>query len=190
LVTDAYFSGTKVAWILDNIAGAREKAEAGKLAFGQWTAFSVAADGRAAAHYGCEQCQPDDVVRHPQALVVEFDLKRLNVRLRCCRRLCQAAWLRRDGRWNVRQADSDCGDGGRPAAATFGQACYEAGMAKNTYGTGCFMLMNTGSEAKESNNNLLTTVGWTVGESPMQYALEGSVFIAGAAVQWLRDEMS
>ncbi len=81
------------------------------------------------------------------------------------------------------------GIAGDQQAATFGQACYEPGMAKNTYGTGCFMLMNTGSSAKESHHNLLTTVGWTVGQGAMQYMLEGSVFIAGAAIQWLRDEM-
>jgi glycerol kinase len=81
------------------------------------------------------------------------------------------------------------GMAGDQQAATFGQACYGPGLAKNTYGTGCFMLMNTGHEAVTSQNNLLTTVAWTVDQNPMQYALEGSVFIAGAAVQWLRDEM-
>jgi glycerol kinase len=78
---------------------------------------------------------------------------------------------------------------GDQQAATFGQACFQAGMAKNTYGTGCFMLMNTGAEAVESQNNLLTTVGWQVDGEPVQYALEGSIFIAGAAVQWLRDAL-
>ena len=81
------------------------------------------------------------------------------------------------------------GMAGDQQAATFGQACFVPGLVKNTYGTGCFMLMNTGKKAVASNHKLLTTVAWTVGENPMQYALEGSIFIAGAAVQWLRDEM-
>ncbi|MDZ4766498.1 MAG: glycerol kinase GlpK, partial [Chloroflexota bacterium] len=81
------------------------------------------------------------------------------------------------------------GVAGDQQAATFGQLCFDAGMAKNTYGTGCFMLMNTGAEAVSSKHNLLTTVAWKVGDAPTQYALEGSVFIAGAAIQWLRDEM-
>jgi glycerol kinase len=78
---------------------------------------------------------------------------------------------------------------GDQQAATFGQVCTSAGLAKNTYGTGCFMLMNTGDKAVASKNNLLTTVAWKLGDAPTQYALEGSVFIAGAAVQWLRDEL-
>jgi glycerol kinase len=81
------------------------------------------------------------------------------------------------------------GMAGDQQAATFGQACYTPGMVKNTYGTGCFMLMNTGHEAVESRNNLLTTIGWKLGEQPTQYALEGSVFITGAVIQWLRDEL-
>jgi glycerol kinase len=81
------------------------------------------------------------------------------------------------------------GMAGDQQAATFGQVCYAPGLAKNTYGTGCFMLMNTGHEAVESKNNLLTTIGWKLGENPTQYALEGSVFIAGAVIQWLRDEL-
>jgi glycerol kinase len=81
------------------------------------------------------------------------------------------------------------GIAGDQQAATFGQACYEAGLSKQTYGTGAFMLMNTGAEAKASKNNLLTTIAWRIGEEPTQYALEGSIFIAGAAVQWLRDEL-
>ena len=81
------------------------------------------------------------------------------------------------------------GMAGDQQAATFGQAAYQAGMAKNTYGTGCFMLMNTGDTAQKSANNLLTTIAWQVEDQPLQYALEGSIFVAGAAVQWLRDEM-
>jgi len=81
------------------------------------------------------------------------------------------------------------GMAGDQQAATFGQAAYQAGMAKNTYGTGCFMLMNTGGAPQSSANNLLSTVAWQIGEEPVQYALEGSIFVAGAALQWLRDEM-
>ena len=81
------------------------------------------------------------------------------------------------------------GMAGDQQAATFGQAAYQAGMAKNTYGTGCFMLMNTGDQPQTSANNMLTTIAWQVGDNALQYALEGSIFMAGAAVQWLRDEM-
>ncbi len=191
LVTDPYFSGTKVAWILDNVQGAREKAEAGKLAFGTIDCFLVWRLTGGRLHI-------TDVSNASRTMLYDIHkrwwsntiLKRFNIPASILPQIVPSSMI---------YGETDAGIFGKPIkiagmagdqqAATFGQACYTAGMAKNTYGTGCFMLMNTGSEAKESRNNLLTTVGWTLGESPMQYALEGSVFIAGAAVQWLRDEL-
>lgn len=191
LVTDAYFSGTKVAWLLDHVPGAREKAEAGKLAFGTIDSFLVWNLTGGRLHI-------TDVSNASRTMLYDIHkrwwsntiLKRLNI---------PASMLPQVVPSSMVYGETDSGMFGQPIriagiagdqqAATFGQACYQPGMAKNTYGTGCFMLMNTGTEATVSKNNLLTTVGWTIGESPMQYVLEGSVFIAGAAIQWLRDEM-
>ncbi len=191
LVTDAYFSGTKVAWILDNVPGAREKAEAGKLAFGTIDCFLAWRLTGGRLHI-------TDVSNASRTMLYDIHkrwwsnsiLKRLNIPASMLPQVVPSSMV-------YGETDAEifgkpiriAGMAGDQQAATFGQACYTPGMAKNTYGTGCFMLMNTGAEAKESHNNLLTTVGWTVGETPMQYALEGSVFIAGAAVQWLRDEL-
>lgn len=191
LVTDAYFSGTKVAWLLDNVPGAREKAEAGKLAFGTIDSFLIWRLTGGRLHI-------TDVSNASRTMLYDIHkrwwsttmLKRLNIPQSILPQVVPSSMI-------YGETDEElfgksiviAGIAGDQQAATFGQACYEPGMVKNTYGTGCFMLMNTGHEAKESHNNLLTTVGWTVGESPMQYMLEGSVFIAGAAVQWLRDEM-
>lgn len=191
LVTDAYFSGTKVAWLLDNIPGARERAEAGKLAFGTIDSFLVWRLTGGRLHI-------TDVSNASRTMLYDIHkrwwsttmLKRLNIPQAILPQVVPSSMIY--GETNAELFGKPiviAGIAGDQQAATFGQACYEPGMVKNTYGTGCFMLMNTGHEAKESRNNLLTTVGWTVGESPMQYMLEGSVFIAGAAVQWLRDEM-
>ena len=191
LVTDAYFSGTKVAWLLDNVAGAREKAEAGQLAFGTVDSFLVWKLTGGALHI-------TDVSNAARTMLFDIHrgrwspaiLERLNIprallpEVRPCSQV-----------YGETQADMFgaplpiAGMAGDQQAATFGQAAYQAGMAKNTYGTGCFMLMNTGDKPQTSANNLLTTVAWQVGEGAVQYALEGSIFIAGAAVQWLRDEM-
>lgn len=191
LVTDAYFSGTKVAWLLDNIPGARERAEAGKLAFGTIDSFLVWRLTGGRLHI-------TDVSNASRTMLYDIHkrwwsttmLKRLNIPQAILPQVVPSSMIYGETTTELfGKPIVIAGIAGDQQAATFGQACYEPGMVKNTYGTGCFMLMNTGHEAKESRNNLLTTVGWTVGESPMQYMLEGSVFIAGAAVQWLRDEM-
>ncbi len=191
LVTDAYFSGTKVAWLLDNVAGARERAEAGKLAFGTVDSFLVWRLSGGHLHI-------TDVSNASRTMLFDIHkrwwsntiLKRLNIPAAMLPQVVPSSMIYGLTAPEMFGAPVKiAGIAGDQQAATFGQACYEPGMAKNTYGTGCFMLMNTGSEAKASQHNLLTTVGWTVGQGAMQYALEGSVFIAGAAIQWLRDEM-
>lgn len=191
LVTDAYFSATKVAWLLDNVAGAREKAEAGELAFGTIDSFLVWKLSGGRLHItdvsNAARTMLFDIHRGDWA---EAILERLNI---------PRAILPEVRPCSQRYGDCDAAHFGAPIpiagmagdqqAATFGQAAYQAGMAKNTYGTGCFMLMNTGDKPQSSANNLLTTIAWQVGDEAMQYALEGSIFVAGAAVQWLRDEM-
>jgi glycerol kinase len=191
LVTDAYFSGTKVAWILDNVPGAREKAEAGKLAFGTIDTFIVWRLTGGRLHItdvsNASRTMLYDIHKHWWSTTM---LKRLNIPNAILPQVVSSSMIY--GETNPElfgQAIRIAGIAGDQQAATFGQACYVPGLVKNTYGTGCFMLMNTGKKAIPSKNNLLTTVAWTVGENPMQYALEGSVFIAGAAIQWLRDEL-
>ena len=191
LVTDAYFSGTKVAWLLDNVAGARQRAEAGELAFGTIDSFLVWKLTAGALHI-------TDVSNAARTMLFDIHkgdwsdaiLERLNIprallpQVRPCSQVygeCDASLFG--------AAIPIAGMAGDQQAATFGQAAYQGGMAKNTYGTGCFMLMNTGGQPQVSRNNLLTTIAWQVGDSARQYALEGSIFMAGAAVQWLRDEM-
>ena len=191
LVTDAYFSGTKVAWLLENVAGARERAEAGELAFGTVDSYLLWKLTGGALHI-------TDVSNAARTMLFDIHrgdwsgaiLERLNIPrallpdARPCSQLYGETLPALLG-----TALPIAGMAGDQQAATFGQAAYQAGMAKNTYGTGCFMLMNTGDKPQASANNLLTTIAWQVGEAPMQYALEGSIFMAGAAVQWLRDEM-
>jgi glycerol kinase len=191
LVTDAYFSGTKVAWILDNVPGAREKAEAGKLAFGTIDSFLVWRLTGGRLHItdvsNASRTMLYDIHKHWWSSTM---LKRLNIPNAILPQVVPSSMIY--GETNPElfgQSIRIAGMAGDQQAATFGQACFIPGLVKNTYGTGCFMLMNTGSKAIPSENNLLTTVAWTVGENAMQYALEGSVFIAGAAIQWLRDEM-
>lgn len=189
LVTDAYFSGTKVKWILENVAGAMEKAQAGKLAFGTIDSFLVWKLTGGRLHI-------TDVSNASRTMLYDIHKKwwsntiltRFNVPQSMLPQVVSSS---------ASYGETDESIFGKPIviggiagdqqAATFGQACYEVGMVKNTYGTGCFMLLNTGDKAVPSHNNLLTTVGWRVEEKPTQYALEGSVFIAGAGIQWLRD---
>ena len=191
LVTDAYFSATKVAWLLENVAGAREKAEAGALAFGTIDSFLVWKLSGGRLHI-------TDVSNAARTML--FDIHRGEWSDAILERLSiPRAVLPEVRPCSQRYGDCDAslfgapipvaGMAGDQQAATFGQAAYQAGMAKNTYGTGCFMLMNTGDAPMSSANNLLTTIAWQVADEAPQYALEGSIFVAGAAVQWLRDEM-
>jgi glycerol kinase len=189
LVTDAYFSGTKVKWILDNVEGAREKADRGELLFGNVDTFLMWRLSKGRVHatdpsnasrtllYNIYKGEWDDVILNelgiPRSMLPTVEAS-------------SGVFGETDPEFFGAPIQM-AGDAGDQQAATFGQACYEVGMAKNTYGTGCFMLMNTGTQGVPSQNGLLTTLGWRVGNEPTIYCLEGSIFITGAAVQWLRD---
>ena len=186
LVLDAYFSGTKLQWLLDHVPGARARAERGELAFGTvdtWLIWNLTKGG---AHV----TDPSNASRTLLFNIHTGDWDDELLRLLRVPRAVLPQVVRSSG--VVATADIGgasipiAGIAGDQQAALFGQACHSPGMAKNTYGTGCFLLMNTGAEAVASRNNLLTTVAWNCG-GPTQYALEGSVFIGGAVVQWLRD---
>ncbi len=190
LVTDAYFSGTKVKWILDNVPGVREKAERGEALFGNVDTFLMWRLSRGRIHV----TDPSNASRTLLYNIYKGDwddviLKELGVP----RAMLPAVMASSDvyGETNPEffgGAIKMAGDAGDQQAATFGQACFDVGMAKNTYGTGCFMLMNTGNKGVPSQNGLLTTIAWGIGKD-VTYALEGSIFITGAAVQWLRDSL-
>jgi glycerol kinase len=187
---DPYFSGSKVRWILDHVTGAQARADAGKLAFGtvdSWLLWQLTS-GR--QHI-------TDVTNASRTLLYNIHTGEWDSAL------LELFGVPRSMLPEVRASSEVYGEVGSdlfPAgvpiagiagdqqAALFGQACFEPGMAKNTYGTGCFLLMNTGATPVPSKNNLLTTIAWKIG-GLTEYALEGSVFIAGAAVQWLRDEL-
>jgi glycerol kinase len=186
LVLDAYFSGTKLKWLLDNVPGARERAQRGELAFGtvdSWLIYKLCG-----AHL-------TDVSNASRTLLfnihsLQWDpelLDLLDIPAALLPQVVPSSGVVGASRPELLgSAIPIAGIGGDQQAATFGQACHQPGMAKNTYGTGCFMLMHTGRTAIASSNNLLTTVGWQIG-AHTDYLLEGSVFNAGAAVQWLRD---
>ncbi|MCG0275405.1 MAG: glycerol kinase GlpK [Thermosediminibacteraceae bacterium] len=190
LVVDAYFSGTKIKWILDNVEGAREKAERGELLFGNvdtWLIWNLTGGKVHVTDYSNASRTmifnihtldwDDDILRElgiPRAMLPEVK---------------PSSFIYGHTDRDIFGAEVPiAGDAGDQQAALFGQACYKPGMAKNTYGTGCFMLMNTGEKAVESQSGLLTTIAWGV-NGKVEYALEGSIFIAGAVVQWLRDEL-
>jgi glycerol kinase len=188
LVTDAYFSGTKVKWILDNVAGARAKAEAGELCFGtidSWLLWKLTAgkvhatdvsNASRTLMYNIHTLEWDkDLLKLftiPQSMLPEV-------------RSSSEVYGHTENILTAAQIPV-AGIAGDQQSALFGQMCTQSGMVKNTYGTGCFMLMNTGNKPVTSNNNLLTTIAWKV-NGEVQYALEGSVFVGGAVVQWLRD---
>ena len=191
LVTDAYFSGTKVAWLLENVEGARERAEAGELAFGTIDSYLIWQLTGGALHI-------TDVSNAARTMLFDIHrgawsdaiLERLRIPRAILPEVRPSSQIYGECAAEIFGAPIPiAGMAGDQQAATFGQAAYRAGMAKNTYGTGCFMLMNTGESPQSSRNNLLTTVAWKLDDDAMQYALEGSIFMAGAAVQWLRDEM-
>lgn len=188
LVVDAYFSGTKVKWILDNVKGTRKQAEKGELAFGtvdSWLIWNLT-NG---------QTHVTDYSNASRTLMYNIS------ELKWDKKLLKALDVPASVLPEVKDSSSVYGKtdkslfGGEIAiagiagdqqSALFGQACFEPGMAKNTYGTGCFMLMNTGENPVKSKQGLLTTIAWGL-DGKVEYALEGSVFIAGAAIQWLRD---
>jgi glycerol kinase len=186
LVLDAYFSGTKLQWLLDHIPGARVRAERGELAFGTIDSWLIWHLTKGGAHV----TDPSNASRTLLFDIHAGDWDDELLRLLRVPRAVLPQVVPSSG--VVATADFGAakipiaGIAGDQQAALFGQACHAPGMAKNTYGTGCFLLMNTGAGAVSSRNNLLTTVAWDCG-GPTQYALEGSVFIGGAVVQWLRD---
>lgn len=189
LVIDAYFSGTKVKWILDNVDGAREKAENGDLLFGTIDTWLIWNLTRGRKHVTDFSNASRTMIYNIQELSWdERMLKELNIPTSLLPEVKPSSEI-------YGTTDPDLfggaeipisGVAGDQQAALFGQACFEPGMAKNTYGTGCFMLMNTGDKAVASESGLLTTIAWGL-NGKVEYALEGSIFIAGAAVQWLRD---
>jgi len=190
LVIDAYFSATKLKWILDNVADARKKAANGELAFGTidtWLTWKLSggevhvtdvSNASRTMLLNIHTCEWDD------ELLKLFDIpKSLLPEVKPSSKVYGVTGsLVPDSRMPI------AGIAGDQQAALFGQLCTQPGMVKNTYGTGCFMLMNTGEKAIASKNNLLTTIAWKINDK-VEYALEGSVFIAGAVVQWLRDEL-
>jgi len=186
LVIDAYFSGTKIKWILDNVAGARQKAENGDLLFGTvdtWLIWNLTGGRVHATDYS------------NASRTMLYNIRKLD----WDDSLLKAMNIPRQMLPEVRNSSGNFGEyvyegqhipiggvAGDQQAALFGNACFQEGTSKNTYGTGCFMLMNTGSKIVTSNSGLVSTIAWGL-DSKVSYALEGSIFIAGAAVQWLRD---
>ncbi len=188
LVIDAYFSGTKLKWLLDNVSAARERAARGELAFGtidSWLIFKLT-EGKVHATDVSNASRTMLFNIHAldwdNELLALMDIPR-NVLPQI---VSSSAVLGHTACEGLPKGIPIAGVAGDQQAALFGQACHRPGMAKNTYGTGCFMLMNTGETPVASRNRLLTTVAWRIGNTTA-YALEGSVFMAGAAVQWLRD---
>jgi glycerol kinase len=190
LVVDAYFSGTKVKWILDNVEGAREKAEKGDLLFGNidtWLIWNLTGGKNHVTDYSNAS---RTMLFNINTLKWDEDiLKELNIPESMLPEAKPSSFIYGYTTKEMFGAEIPiAGAAGDQQAALFGQACFQPGMAKNTYGTGCFMLMNTGEKLVGSNNGLLTTIAWGL-NGKVEYALEGSIFVAGAAVQWLRDEL-
>ncbi|KND62182.1 Glycerol kinase [Candidatus Burkholderia verschuerenii] len=188
LPIDAYFSATKIRWILDNVEGARDKARQGRLAFGTVDSWLVWNFTQGAMHI-------TDVTNASRTMLFDIHARRWDDELLEAFeiprsmlpevRSCSEVYGKTQG--TVFAADVSLASiAGDQHAALFGQMCTDVGMVKNTYGTGCFLVMNTGDAPIESRNNLVTTIAWQIGDR-VNYALEGSIFIAGAVVQWLRD---
>ncbi len=188
LVLDAYFSGTKLKWILDNVEGAREKAEAGELCFGtvdSWLVWKLTR-GNMFITDVTNACRTMLFNIHTMSWDDEL-LSLFNIPKSILPEVKESSEIYGETATTLFSSKIPIsGIAGDQQAALFGQMCTKPGMVKNTYGTGCFLLMNTGDEAVYSENNLLTTVAWKI-NGKTTYALEGSVFVGGAAVQWLRD---
>jgi glycerol kinase len=190
LVLDAYFSATKIQWLLDNIEDLRRKAEDGQIAFGtvdSWLVWKLTggrvhvtdySNASRTLLFNIHSLKWDDellqIMNTPAAILPDA-------------RPSSFVYGFTDPDIFLGERVPIAGIAGDQQAALFGQACYMPGMAKNTYGTGSFVLLNTGSEAVESQHGMLTTIAWGIGDEPVEYALEGAVFITGAAIQWLRD---
>ncbi|MBE3579052.1 MAG: glycerol kinase GlpK [Caldanaerobacter subterraneus] len=190
LVVDAYFSGTKVKWILDNVEGAREKAERGELLFGNIDTWLIWNLTRGKVHVTDYSNASRTMLFNIHELKWDKEiLEELNVPENMLPEVKPSSHVYGYTDKSIFGVEIPiAGDAGDQQAALFGQACFKPGMAKNTYGTGCFMLMNTGEKAVPSKTGLLTTIAWGI-DGKVEYALEGSIFITGAAIQWLRDEL-
>lgn len=190
LIIDSYFSATKAKWILENVKGAKEKAEAGKLAFGtidSWLIWKLTAGEK---HVTDVTNASRTMIYNIHTLAWDDELLDLfGIPKSMLPEVKSSSEVYGETAGRILAAKIPiAGIAGDQQSALFGQMCTEIGMVKNTYGTGCFMLMNIGTEAKLSSNNLLTTIAWKINDQ-VHYALEGSIFIGGAVVQWLRDEM-
>lgn len=188
LIIDAYFSATKVKWILDNVEGAREKAEQGKLAFGTVDSWIIWQLTRGEVHATDVSNASRTMLFNINDLVWDDDLLKLfNIPRSMMPKVCASSEVYGHTKTTIFASKVPiAGVAGDQQAALFGQMCVDPGMVKNTYGTGCFLLMNTGDKPVSSKNNLLTTIAWKIGDKTT-YALEGSIFVGGAIVQWLRD---
>jgi glycerol kinase len=188
LIIDAYFSGTKVKWILDNVPGARERAEAGKLRFGNVDSWLVWQLTRGEVHVTDVSNASRTMLFNINTLEWDSELMELlGVPASMMPRVCSSSEIYGYTKTTIFAHEVPiAGIAGDQQAALFGQMCTEPGSVKNTYGTGCFLLMNTGEKPILSKNNLLTTVAWKIGDT-VNYALEGSIFVGGSVVQWLRD---
>ena len=188
LIIDAYFSGTKIKWILDNVPGAREKAEAGKLRFGTVDSWLVWQLTRGSVHVTDVSNASRTMLFNINTLEWDAELLELfGIPLSMMPSVRSSSEVYGYTRTTISGQDVPiAGIAGDQQAALFGQMCTVPGSVKNTYGTGCFLLMNTGTKPILSRNNLLTTVAWKIGDT-VNYALEGSIFVGGSVVQWLRD---
>ncbi|SHJ60166.1 glycerol kinase GlpK [Hespellia stercorisuis] len=190
LLIDAYFSGTKIKWILDNVEGARERAERGELLFGTVETWLIWKLTKGRVHVTDYSNASRTLIFNINTLDWDQELLDILDIPRCMLpevKPSSCVYGEADASYFGRPIPI-AGAAGDQQAALFGQTCFNAGEAKNTYGTGCFLLMNTGEKPVFSKNGLVTTIAWGL-DGKVNYALEGSIFVAGAAIQWLRDEM-
>jgi glycerol kinase len=187
-----YFSGPKVKWILDNVEGARAKAEKGELLFGNidtWVIWNLTGGPKGGVHVTDVSNASRTMLMNLETLDWDPDMLKAMTIPHAMLPAIKASSEVYGYAKGVLEGIPVAGDLGDQQAALFGQTCYATGEAKNTYGTGCFMLLNTGNEPIQSKNGLLTTLGYKIGDQPAVYALEGSIAITGALVQWLRDNL-
>ncbi|MBP7688578.1 MAG: glycerol kinase GlpK [Thermoflexales bacterium] len=187
-----YFSGPKVKWVLDNVEGARAKAEAGEILFGNidsWVIWNLTGGPNGGVHVTDVSNASRTMLMNLETLDWDPDMLQVMGIPRAMLPAIKASSEVYGQATGSLAGIPVAGDLGDQQAALFGQTCFSAGEAKNTYGTGCFMLLNTGTKPVQSNNGLLTTLGYKIGSEPAVYALEGSIAITGALVQWLRDNL-
>lgn len=188
LIIDAYFSGTKIKWILDNVPGARQRAEQGKLRFGNVDSWLVWRLTRGEVHVTDVTNASRTMLFNINTLKWDADLlKLLDIPISMLPEVKTSSEVYGHTKTTIFAHEVPIsGIAGDQQAALFGQMCIEPGAIKNTYGTGCFVMLNTGEKPVKSENNLLTTIAWKIGDK-INYALEGSIYVGGSVVQWLRD---